>query len=111
MPKLPCVSGEEAVKALGKLGFVFLRQKGSHAILRRGSQGCVVPMHREISQGTLRAFSNRPASANRNSATHSERGSNPVSGLKAREMTAQPWVKGRNEIQPCKGGTIPDDGS
>ena len=54
MPKLPCVSGAEAVKALGKLGFVFLRQKGSHAILRRGSEGCVVPMHREINQGTLR---------------------------------------------------------
>jgi predicted RNA binding protein YcfA (HicA-like mRNA interferase family) len=54
MPKLPCVSGEEALNALKKLGFDFLRQKGSHAILRRGSQGCVVPMHREISQGTLR---------------------------------------------------------
>lgn len=54
MPKLPCVSGQEAVKTLQKLGFVFLRQRGSHAILRRGSQGCVVPMHREISQGTLR---------------------------------------------------------
>ena len=54
MPKLPCVSGAEAVKALGKLGFIFLRQKGSHAILRRESQGCVGPMHREINQGTLR---------------------------------------------------------
>ena len=54
MPKLPCISGEEAVKALRKLGFAFLRQRGSHAILRRGGQGCVVPMHREISQGTLR---------------------------------------------------------
>ncbi|HTB64169.1 MAG TPA: type II toxin-antitoxin system HicA family toxin [Opitutales bacterium] len=54
MPKLPSVSGAEAVKALARLGFVHLRQKGSHAILRRGSQGCVVPMHREISQGTLR---------------------------------------------------------
>lgn len=54
MPKFPSVSGEEAVKALGRLGFAFLRQKGSHAILRRRSQGCVVPMHREISQSTLR---------------------------------------------------------
>jgi predicted RNA binding protein YcfA (HicA-like mRNA interferase family) len=54
MPKLPNVSGDEAVKALQRLGFTFLRQRGSHAILRRGSQGCVVPMHREISQGTLR---------------------------------------------------------
>ena len=54
MPKLPCVSGEETIKALQRLGFVFLRQRGSHAILRRSNQGCVVPMHREISQGTLR---------------------------------------------------------
>ena len=54
MPKLPCVSGEQAVKALVRLGFAFLRQKGSHAILRRGNAGCVIPMHREISQGTLR---------------------------------------------------------
>jgi predicted RNA binding protein YcfA (HicA-like mRNA interferase family) len=54
MPKLPSVSGVEAVKALERLGFIFLRQKGSHAILRKGSRGCVVPMHREINQGTLR---------------------------------------------------------
>jgi predicted RNA binding protein YcfA (HicA-like mRNA interferase family) len=54
MPKLPCVSGDEAVKALKRLGFAFLRQRGSHAILRRGERGCVVPMHREINQGTLR---------------------------------------------------------
>ena len=33
---------------------MFLRQRGSHAILKRGTQGCVVPMHREINQGTLR---------------------------------------------------------
>ena len=54
MPKLPCVSGKEAVKALTRLGFIFIRQKGSHAILRQGTSGCVVPMHDEISQGTLR---------------------------------------------------------
>ena len=54
MAKLPLVSGTEAVKALQRLGFVFLRQRGSHAILRRGDRGCVVPMHREIDPGTLR---------------------------------------------------------
>ena len=54
MPKLPLVSGTEASKALQRLGFVFLRQRGSHAILRRGERGCVVPMHREIDPGTLR---------------------------------------------------------
>jgi predicted RNA binding protein YcfA (HicA-like mRNA interferase family) len=53
MPKLPHVSGREAVRALEKLGFAQLRQKGSHLIMRRGSVGCVIPMHREIKIGTL----------------------------------------------------------
>jgi predicted RNA binding protein YcfA (HicA-like mRNA interferase family) len=53
MPKLPHVSGREAVRALERLGFVQLRQKGSHLIMRRGAVGCVVPMHREIKIGTL----------------------------------------------------------
>ena len=53
MPRLPRVSGAETVRALERLGFVVLRQKGSHIILRRGSTGCVVPNHREIKIGTL----------------------------------------------------------
>ncbi len=56
MPKLPCISGKVAVKALERLGFSFARQRGSHVVLRRGSAGCVVPMHDEISQGTLRGI-------------------------------------------------------
>ena len=60
MPKPPLVSGKETVKALQRLGFVFIRQKGSHAILRRetadSARGCVVPMHREIQPGTLRGI-------------------------------------------------------
>jgi predicted RNA binding protein YcfA (HicA-like mRNA interferase family) len=53
MPKLPHVSGKEAVKALERLGFAQVRQKGSHLILRRGPSGCVIPLHREIKVGTL----------------------------------------------------------
>lgn len=53
MPKLPHVSGAEAVRALQRLGFEKLRQSGSHVIMRRGSKGCVVPMHGEIKVGTL----------------------------------------------------------
>lgn len=53
MPNLPAISGAEAVRALQWLGFVVARQKGSHIILRKGSQGCVVPNHREIKVGTL----------------------------------------------------------
>ena len=53
MPKLPRVSGAEAVRALERLGFVVARQKGSHVVLKRGASGCVVPLHRELKTGTL----------------------------------------------------------
>jgi predicted RNA binding protein YcfA (HicA-like mRNA interferase family) len=53
MPSLPLVSGAEAVRALEYLGFVVARQRGSHIIMRKGSQGCVVPNHKEIKIGTL----------------------------------------------------------
>jgi len=51
MPKLPLLSGAEARKVLERLGFTFLRQHGSHAIMRRGNHGCVVPMHQGINPG------------------------------------------------------------
>ena len=57
MPKLRRVSGEEAVRALQRLGFVRIRQRGSHLILKKqtpeGTVGCVVPLHRELAIGTL----------------------------------------------------------
>lgn len=53
MPKLPRISGAEALKALQKLGFEKVRQSGSHVVARRGSNGCVVPMHAELKVGTL----------------------------------------------------------
>jgi predicted RNA binding protein YcfA (HicA-like mRNA interferase family) len=56
MPKLPVVSGAEVIRALERLGFEQVRQKGSHVVLRRGSTGCVVPIHREIKTGTLAAI-------------------------------------------------------
>ncbi len=53
MPKLPRISGPEAQRALERLGFVKLRQSGSHVIMRRQANGCVVPMHSELKVGTL----------------------------------------------------------
>jgi predicted RNA binding protein YcfA (HicA-like mRNA interferase family) len=52
-PSLPIISGAEAIRALQRFGFVVVRQRGSHIVLRRGSQGCVVPNHREMKIGTL----------------------------------------------------------
>ena len=53
MPKLPILSGAELVKALERLGFEQTRQRGSHVMMRRGSVGTVVPLHREVKTGTL----------------------------------------------------------
>ena len=52
-PKLPLVSGKEAIRRLEKLGFVVVRQKGSHIVMRKESQGCIVPNHKEIKTVTL----------------------------------------------------------
>jgi predicted RNA binding protein YcfA (HicA-like mRNA interferase family) len=54
MPRLPRVSGAEVIRALAKLGFEQVRQRGSHVVLRRSDKGCVVPLHRELAIGTLR---------------------------------------------------------
>ena len=53
MPKLPHVSGVEAVRALQRLGFEMIPQKGSRIVMRRGPSGCIVPNHREVKIGTL----------------------------------------------------------
>ncbi len=53
MPKLPVLSGADVVKALERLGFVQVRQRGSHVVMRRGAVGTVVPLHREVKTGTL----------------------------------------------------------
>ena len=57
MRRLPLLSGEEVVKKLEKAGFIFVRQVGSHFILRRESPPRLtlsVPNHRELKKGTLR---------------------------------------------------------
>ena len=59
MVRLPVVSGRELIKALGKAGYVVDRQKGSHIVLRRTQppyRRVVVPEHKEIAKGTLRAI-------------------------------------------------------
>ena len=60
MPELRRVSGEEATRALERAGFVRVRQRGSHVVLKKhtpeGDVGCVVPLHRELAVGTLRGI-------------------------------------------------------
>ena len=58
MPRLPRLSGREAIRALERLGFAQVRQRGSHVVLRKeapeGPIGCVIPLHDELAVGTLR---------------------------------------------------------
>jgi predicted RNA binding protein YcfA (HicA-like mRNA interferase family) len=52
--KLPVLSGKEIVKALTKIGFVPVRQKGSHVFLRNADgRRTVVPHHDEVNKSTL----------------------------------------------------------
>jgi predicted RNA binding protein YcfA (HicA-like mRNA interferase family) len=56
---LPVVSGREVVKALGKIGYVLDRQRGSYMILRQQippHRRVTVPDHKEVAKGTLRAI-------------------------------------------------------
>ena len=60
MPKLPVLSGLDLIKLLEKFGFIQIRQKGSHIVLKKTTPaqtiGTVVPNHRELAEGTLRAI-------------------------------------------------------
>lgn len=58
MSKLPRVSGQQVVAALERAGFRVRRQHGRHIILRRDVPFAqtVVPAHRELDRGTLRAI-------------------------------------------------------
>lgn len=59
MSGLPAVSGRDVVKALGKLGYEFDRQRGSHIVLRHRDaphRRAVVPDHKEVAKGTLRSI-------------------------------------------------------
>lgn len=58
--KLPRLSGREVIRALERMGFEQIRQRGSHVTLKKetseGAIGCIVPLHRELAEGTLRGI-------------------------------------------------------
>jgi predicted RNA binding protein YcfA (HicA-like mRNA interferase family) len=49
----PVVRPEDVAKALIKLGFVPVSQKGSHRKYRKGGSTAIIPMHYELRYGTL----------------------------------------------------------
>jgi predicted RNA binding protein YcfA (HicA-like mRNA interferase family) len=58
MSKLPVISGRVCIKALERAGFKLIRQRGSHISMLREDPYAqvVVPNHRELDRGTLRAI-------------------------------------------------------
>ncbi|MEW5920187.1 MAG: type II toxin-antitoxin system HicA family toxin [Bacillota bacterium] len=60
-PKIPVVSGMDCIKALEKVGYVVVRQKGSHIRLKEKSgklPPVTVPDHKELRPGLLRKILN-----------------------------------------------------
>ncbi len=56
MSKLPRISGVEAIKVFGRLGWQVARQRGSHVTLVKPGTRLIltVPLHPELAPGTLR---------------------------------------------------------
>jgi len=57
--RLPVISGRRVVRALERAGYELDRQRGSHIVLRHSQpphRRVVVPDHREVARGTLRAI-------------------------------------------------------
>ena len=55
---MPVASGKDVIKALSKVGFRVVRQKGSHVRLEKVEGEKIikltVPMHKTLKKGTLR---------------------------------------------------------
>jgi predicted RNA binding protein YcfA (HicA-like mRNA interferase family) len=53
--RLPVLSGQQLIDALEKVGWVAVRQRGSHVRLKHDERtiALVVPLHRELTRGTL----------------------------------------------------------
>jgi len=55
--RLPVISGDDFVKAMGKIGYIWDHTEGSHMILLHPSEGRLsVPRHGELGRGLLRAL-------------------------------------------------------
>jgi len=58
MPKLPVISGNQAVKCFKKIGYKVIRQRGSHVRMRYKSdstkQPLTIPRHKTLGKGLMR---------------------------------------------------------
>ena len=58
MPRLPVLSGEEAVRVFESLGWSVARQRGSHIVMTKPGEMATlsVPNHSTVAKGTLRSL-------------------------------------------------------
>lgn len=58
MKSIPAMSGREVIRTFENLGWWVDRQRGSHAVMVRDDDPTtlVIPLHREVRKGTLRAL-------------------------------------------------------
>ncbi len=54
--KYPVLSPKEVVKALEKVGFLYVSQKGSHMKYSDGKNVVIIPNHSEVAKGTLKSI-------------------------------------------------------
>ena len=61
MPKLPRISGKDAIKVFKKLGWEVSRQRGSHIILTKDGSiySLSVPNKKTLAPGLLRSLINK----------------------------------------------------
>lgn len=60
MKHLPVISGKDAIRALARAGFSFVRQKGSHVRMKKQisdtALNVTIPLHDELDRTTLRSI-------------------------------------------------------
>ena len=54
--KYPVLPPQQVIKALEKIGFTFVKQRGSHMKYSNGSKVVIIPNHSEIAKGTLKSI-------------------------------------------------------
>ncbi|MGP8331459.1 MAG: type II toxin-antitoxin system HicA family toxin [Methanosarcinaceae archaeon] len=58
MPKFPSISGKKAIRSLNRMGFIIVRQRGSHMFMYRGDTSVTVPLQ-PFKKSTLKNILNQ----------------------------------------------------
>ena len=59
MHKLPSASGKKIIKSLNKMGFIVIRQRGSHVFMQREGANVTVPLNNPVKKSTLKSILNQ----------------------------------------------------